>query len=513
MASSTTIELFNALKLYSPWILAGAVAVYLVSTYSRLRHIPGPLAASVSNLPRFSWVWGRRAHEIHIDLHRKYGKLVRFGPNMVSVSDPGEIPVIYGFSGKYHKSKFYQVILPMSKGKILPGLFATQNEDIHRMLKKPIASIYSMSNLVTFEPLVDKTIHCFFTQLDNRFANANRALDFGVWLQMFAFDVIGEITFSQRLGFLEKGQDIDNIMGDIWKYFQYVAPVGQMPWIDELWVKNPWISKLRKASWSAMGDFAMTRQKERMMLMNTGEKGKHLALNDRDFLSRFIAAMAKDTTVPQWALLAWTQSNITAGSDTTAILLRTILYNLLKHPSTMRKLLDELRTAASSHAISPIVTWKQSRQLPYLDACIKEAGRIHPPFGLPLERIVPPGGVTLCGEFLPQGTIVGMNAWVVHRDEGVFGAAPERWRPERWLVGDEGAVQRMENSLLTFGHGHRSCIGKNISHLEVYKLVPTLLQAYEIELEDPAREWTVENRWFVPQFDFRVRMKRRAVWP
>jgi hypothetical protein len=243
MLDSAFFEIFNALTEYLPWIVAGGLILYLVSTYTRLRRIPGPFFASISNIPRFYWVWSRRAHDIHIELHRKYGKLVRFGPNMVSVGDPKEVPAIYGFSGKYKKvlskynfvspnegadqeqSKFYQVILPMSKGKILPGLFATQDEDIHRMLKKPIASIYSMSNLVSFEPFVDQTIHCFFGQLDTRFANHGRPLDFGMWLQMFAFDVIGEITFSQRLGFLEKGEDIDNIMGDIWKYFQYVAPV------------------------------------------------------------------------------------------------------------------------------------------------------------------------------------------------------------------------------------------------------------------------------------------------
>jgi cytochrome P450 len=149
------------------------------------------------------------------------------------------------------------------------------------------------------------------------------------------------------------------------------------------------------------------------------------------------------------ALLAWTQSNITAGSDTTAIMLRTIFYHLLKHPSTMSKLLTELRIAAQQGAISPIVTWKQSRELPYLDACIKEAGRIHPPFGLPLERIVPVGGATISGEYLPEGTIVGMNAWVVHRDTKTFGADAGVWRPERWLEMDEAGVKRMENSLLT----------------------------------------------------------------
>jgi cytochrome P450 len=135
-------------------------------------------------------------------------------------------------------------------------------------------------------------------------------------------------------------------------------------------------------------------------------------------------------------------------------MLRTIFYNLLQHPETMAKLMDELRTAAKVGSISAIVTWKQSRQLAYLDACIKEAGRIHPPFGLPLERIVPEGGVEVCGEFLPEGTIVGMNAWVVHRDEETFGPDADSWQPDRWLGKDEAAVKKMENSLLTVRSNH-----------------------------------------------------------
>lgn len=95
------------------------------------------------------------------------------------------------------------------------------------------------------------------------------------------------------------------------------------------------------------------------------------------------------------------------------------------------------------------MSWKESRQLPYLDACIKEAGRLHPPFGLNLERVVPAGGLEICGQHIPSGTVVGMNAWAVHRDRDVFGQDASSWRPERWLEGDEENIKRMEASLLT----------------------------------------------------------------
>ncbi|RYP12479.1 hypothetical protein DL767_011261 [Monosporascus sp. MG133] len=301
-----------------------------------------------------------------------------------------------------------------------------------------------MSTLTSFESLVDTTIEVFMQQLDNRFVKTKEACDWGLWLQYFAFDVIGEITFSTRLGFLERGEDVDGIIAAIWHWFEYVAVVGQIPWVDYIWVKNPLISRLRPAKWSPMVRFAVKQQQEREMQIAAGKR-----VNDKDFLSRFLAAMEKDPSIPKWALPAWTSSNILAGSDTTAIFLRTMFKNLGQHPNSLARLRKELDEARASGNLSRIVTWKESRRLPYLEACIKEAGRIHPPFGLNLERIVPAGGLTLSGQHIPAGTIVGMNAWVVHRDKQVFGEDAYEWRPERWLEGDEAHIKKMEGALLT----------------------------------------------------------------
>ena len=69
-------------------------------------------------------------------------------------------------------------------------------------------------------------------------------------------------------------------------------------------------------------------------------------------------------------------------------------------------------------------------------AVVNEALRIHPPTGFILERVVPTGGVVLSGRFIPAGTVVGVNAWVLHRNQQVFGPDVETFRPERWLEGE-----------------------------------------------------------------------------
>lgn len=85
-----------------------------------------------------------------------------------------------------------------------------------------------MSTLVTFEPLVDTTTVAFLEQLKKRFAgrsDGEGTCDFGVWLQYYAFDVIGELTYSKRLGFVDRGVDVDHIIGNLERLLNYVSVV------------------------------------------------------------------------------------------------------------------------------------------------------------------------------------------------------------------------------------------------------------------------------------------------
>lgn len=144
---------------------------------------------------------------------------------------------------------------------------------------------------------------------------------------------------------------------------------------------------------------------------------------------------------------------------------------------------------------------------------------MHPGVSYPLERVVPKLGEELSGVFVPGGTIVGVNPAVIHRDRSIFGEDADTFRPERWLATDDEGLERvkvMERSLLTvsqatgplqrepaytrqqFGAGARTCIGKNISIMEMGKLVPQILREFDVALPD-GKEWTVHTWWFAKQ--------------
>jgi cytochrome P450 len=150
------------------------------------------------------------------------------------------------------------------------------------------------------------------------------------------------------------------------------------------------------------------------------------------------------------AVTAWTFSNVIAGSDSTAVVMRTVFYNLLAHPASLQRLHAELYDAERQGRLSkPYPRWNEVNSLPYLDACVNEAIRLHPPFCLPLERVVPKGGITIDGKYFAAGTVVGMHPYVVNRHRPTFGEDADDWRPERWLELVEEDRRRLDQAIMT----------------------------------------------------------------
>ncbi|KEF50973.1 uncharacterized protein A1O9_12971 [Exophiala aquamarina CBS 119918] len=485
-----------------------------------ISRIPGPFLASYTDLWRFFLVWGGRAELTHIKLHEKYGPLVRIGPKNVSVSDSGAVKLIYGLGAGYAKSGFYPVQQPVTKdGFVLQGLFSTTDEKYHAKLRRAVANAYAMSTLVQFEPFVDSTTTEFLKQLSQRYADKpDTVCDFSRWLQFYAFDVIGELTFSKRLGFVDHGIDVDNIIRDNERMLGYFAVVGQVPILDKLLLKNPirlLCSRMGLINaTSPVAFFAKTRMEERLDSTHPKSKegGRHHD-SKRDFLSRFMEAGNKDPTfMNRSRILSLTAANMFAGSDTTAISLRSIFYFLLKNPSKLHKLQQELNQKEHDGFFSRkdrLVRWAEANELSYLGAVIKESLRIHPAAGLPLERVVPLGGTEISGRYLPAGTVVGCSAWTIHRSKEIFGKDVDAFRPERWLE-DPANISNMNQSLFTFGAGARTCVGKNISYLEMYKLVPAIFRTFDVQLANPSEEWHLENKWFVKQSNFYVQFTAKG---
>ncbi|KAJ6257452.1 Cytochrome P450 monooxygenase [Drechslerella dactyloides] len=486
-------------------ILATVILIaVLVRNYLRLRKIPGPFIARFTNLWRVYYVTRGDAQFTYQRVHKKYGNVVRVGPNAVSVSGINAVQIVYNIHEKFPKSEFYVPQQFIFQGKPYQNLFNTTNEEFHHRIKKPVARAYAMSSIVEYEPFVNDTTDLFLRRLDEL---SGQEIDFSAWLQYYAFDVIGEMTFSRRFGFLEHGEDYGGFIRSL-RDLANITILGQIPWVDRVF-RKPYIKYKPRPTTSLVVKITMEQMQKRLKGVRYDDKEFLSEHGRRDFLSRFLAArQTYPDVVDDFRVIAYTTTNIVAGSDSTAITLRAIFYHLLRNPETMKTLLKELDAALQLGNISRRVTWPESQTLPYLDAVVKEALRIHPAVGLPLERIVTKP-VVIEGCEIPIGTTVGVNAWVMHQDKTVFGDDADIWRPERWINASDEQKKLMNRGLFAFGGGTRLCIGRNISLLEIYKLVPTLLIHFNFEA-DPEKDWTLFNAVFVHQRDLRLVVRRRA---
>ncbi|SPQ24135.1 4694387b-5c2e-410e-8096-87984d3615cd [Thermothielavioides terrestris] len=467
-------------------VVASGLVFYLFRVYWRLRHIPGPFWAKFSDVQRVLWVTTRNAHVFHQRAHERYGDAVRFGPNM---------------------SNFYRTLMPYTRsGGALPAVFNTRDEELHKKIKSPIAPLFSLSNTLRLEPFVDRTIDVMTAQIDRRFADKDVTFDLANWLQFFAFEVMGTLTFSKRYGFLEEGRDINNMLSTIWDYMSTAAPYTQIPWFDEFWNKTALMTSI-KGKTTGMGILGYVGRfiAERKEAQAAGGKNGD-GPGDRDMLSQFMELTEKNPSLPPWAVTAWTFSNVIAGSDSTAAVMKEVMYNLLAHPDTLKRLRAEL--LESGPLSKPYPSWKDICDLPYLDACVQEGVRLHPPFCLPLERVVPEGGIMIGGRFYPGGTVVGMSPHVINRHKPTFGEDADVWNPDRWMVSKELRKKR-EDAILTFGSGRRVCLGRHIAMLELKKIVSALILRYDFDLVDPKRYWK-ENGWFFRQGGIDVTVKKRV---
>jgi benzoate 4-monooxygenase len=98
------------------------------------------------------------------------------------------------------------------------------------------------------------------------------------------------------------------------------------------------------------------------------------------------------------------EESLGTGSDTTSNSSCAILYYLTNNPRVVAKLLEELSPVAEEKGEDILsFSYEDVKDLPYLQACIDEALRLHSTSAIGLPRIVPEGGAMVCDEFFPGG--------------------------------------------------------------------------------------------------------------
>lgn len=120
------------------------------------------------------------------------------------------------------------------------------------------------------------------------------------------------------------------------------------------------------------------------------------------------------------------------------------MYYLAGHPRVQLKLQKELDEQLGTED-EIVSNGQQVKRTPYLDACINEALRLHSPSAIGLPRVVAEGGLTIFGHYFPEGTILSVPSYSIHRDKRIWGDDVEIYRPERWFERNQADMQKTLN--------------------------------------------------------------------
>jgi hypothetical protein len=113
------------------------------------------------------------------------------------------------------------------------SIFTDWSISRHANNRRQFQSTYSMTSLVSYEPVVDECMDLFAQRLEE-FSSAGMAMDMSHWFHCYAFDVIGMMTYGKIFGFLDAGEDVGGVISIIDAFFSYSTLAGIYPSLHPL---------------------------------------------------------------------------------------------------------------------------------------------------------------------------------------------------------------------------------------------------------------------------------------
>ncbi|KAL3841170.1 hypothetical protein ACJIZ3_025761 [Penstemon smallii] len=214
--------------------------------------------------------------------------------------------------------------------------------------------------------------------------------------------------------------------------------------------------------------------------------GKHK--DTKDFLDALLENDGKGDQLSEKSVIFVILEMLFAGTETTSSTIEWGMAELLHNPDSLRKLKEELDVVIGR---SRKLEEGDVNKLPYLQAVVKEAMRLHPtvPFLLPRNSME---DTNFMGYFIPKDTMVLVNAWSIQRDPDSW-EDPLTFKPERFI--DSKIDSKGQNfELIPFGSGRRSCIGMLMGEKMVSLTLGRLIHEFDWKLPPNVTPQTMDMR-------------------
>ncbi|KAI0695303.1 cytochrome P450 [Cytidiella melzeri] len=448
-------------------MLAASIIAYRLSPFHPLARYPGPLMCKVS---KWWIVWETRGGVQHLwyqRLHQIYGDAVRVGPNELSLRDSSLLTAVMGTTG-----------LPKGPSRQAQGMYPEVQSLImyrdpaeHSRRRKPWNRAFNSTALKEYHPIISRRV----SQLVERIASQDGAIDLSLWLSWFTYDFMSDLAFGGGSAMLQNG-DGDDLWHILKSGLAATTVFEQVSWLPHILKILPAL-KTRAIRMRALG---INRAQARL---EAGSQTKDIFyyLSNEDGVEK--------QNPPKPVVISDGFLAVIAGSDSTATVLSAAFWGMLSRPDIYQRLRMEVDRFFPPEENSTI-NRGQHAQMVFLEAVINESLRLFPPGPSGSQRAPPVGrGDRVIGQYhIPEGTNARLHTWSMHRDPRNF-SHPDTFWPARWLIAS-GLEESKEpfvhnaNAFIPFSFGPTNCVGKQLAMQEMRTVICHVIQRLDLRLAD-----------------------------
>ncbi|KAI3760589.1 hypothetical protein L1987_50986 [Smallanthus sonchifolius] len=409
-------------------------------------------------------------HQAFHKLSKRYGPVFRLflgSTPCVVVTTPETAKEIF----KTHENVFldrphYSVANYLSYGE--KGLIFAPYGSSWMFLKKLIMSkLLNSKTLDLLFPVRRDEINRFIKYLSQK-ARDGEYVELEGKLMKLANNVISRMFMSKRCSEEEdESSDITKIIAESGEI------VGNFNLSDHIWFcKNLDLQGLGKKSKDIHTRFDALMER---IIEEHEEARKHETGEAKDLLN-ILLDISEDESMEikltREDIKALVKDVLNGGTDTSSITIEWALAELINHPNMMKKAVDEIDQVVGKNRL---LQESDIRNLPYLQAIVKESLRLHPV--VPVIQRLSSQDCTVGGYHIPANTTTFINVWSLNRDPTHW-ENPFKFMPERYKE-NQVDVRGQHFQLLPFGGGRRLCPGTSLGLLTVQTTLGAMIQCFE----------------------------------
>ncbi|KAF4633285.1 hypothetical protein G7Y89_g4836 [Cudoniella acicularis] len=368
------------------------------------------------------------------EMHKKYGPIIRISPYELHVIDPAFFEKLYRQEGRWDKYAWAYNGFSANGATI-----CTAAHDLHKARRLPLNPFLSKAKVADQQDLIRRNVKKLCDRI-SKFSRSKKTINLGAASSAFTRDISTEFLLGRNYHSLDH-EDFDvgmtNVFqgsGHIWRVTKHIHWFG--PTMKSIPVG--WIMKVADDGTKAFFRYL---------------QASHCSQNDtekytKDLLASAASSSAPDEKAPRTIVHEMLDSGLPpaektfarvfddvatvtgAGFETTASVLRLIIFHVFSNPETLQRLRSELASATAQY--SDPVELKTLEQLPYLTSVLMEGMRLSPAIASRMARIAPDRELIYGKWRIPAGTPVGMTTLLMHTDEALY-PDPMHFNPDRWM--------------------------------------------------------------------------------